>query len=91
MVVNFIKWRLDENFPDDTGRKIVEFQHLFTLVQTVISFYLTFIGYHKSPQWAGLRWIKVGPWIHLFALVLSMVVIPILVIVQTLSSFGEIH
>jgi hypothetical protein len=24
-VVNFIKWRLDENFPEDSGRNVVEF------------------------------------------------------------------
>ena len=47
--VNFIKNRLYSNYPDDPGIKAVDFQHLQTLVQVIIAFILTFVGYTKSP------------------------------------------
>ena len=79
--VNFIKNRLYSNYPDDAGIRAVDFQHLQTLVQVIIAFILTFVGYTKSPQWAGVTWIKIAPVVLLFLLVLAMLVIPLMVVI----------
>lgn len=79
--VNFIKNRLYSNYPDDPGIKAVDFQHLQTLIQVIISFILTFVGYTKSPQWAGVHWIKIAPFVLLFLLVLTMLIIPLMVVI----------
>ena len=52
---------------------------------------MTFVGYLKSPQWAGVTWIKVAPVVHLFLLVLAMLVIPLMVAIQTFSMWSDIH
>jgi hypothetical protein len=50
-----------------------------------------FIGYHRVPQWAGLWWLKTIPKLHFVTTILSTIVIPIVVIIQTLASLGAIH
>lgn len=89
--VNFIRNRLQVSFPNDPGMRAVEFQHLQTLAQVIIAFYVTFVGYLKSPEWAGVTWIKVAPAVHLLLLVVAMLVIPMMVVIQTLTLWGSIH
>jgi hypothetical protein len=81
--VNFIRSRIFLDWPDDPGRKCVDYQHIFTMVQSLSAFYLTFVGFTKSPQWAGIGYIKIAPIIHLVVTVGSLLVIPILVVFQT--------
>lgn len=47
--------------------------------------YVIFVGYHKSPEWAGLNWIKTGPWIHVVLVIVDFLVIPLLVVIHTLT------
>ena len=54
----------------------------------IIVFYLTFVGYLKSPQWAGVTWIKIAPAMHLFLLVLAMLVMPLIVAIQTFTMWS---
>lgn len=84
VVVQFIERRMVDYFPDDPGRPIVRLQYWFSLAQVAMVYYLVFVGYHKSPKWAGMRWISVGPCIHLVMLLASQVVIPIMVLVHTI-------
>ena len=52
--------------------------------------YIIFVGYNKSPEWAGLYWIKIGPWIHVVLTFIDFLVIPILVITLTLTKTTEL-
>lgn len=61
------------------------------MVQCGSAFYLTFIGFTKSPTWAGLWFIRILPVIHLLVTVGALLVIPILVVIQTGMMATEIH
>lgn len=52
--------------------------------------YIIFVGYSKSPEWAGLYWIKIGPLIHVFLTFSDFLVIPLLVIIHTLTVTTEL-
>lgn len=53
--------------------------------------YVIFVGYSKSPEWAGLYWIKIGPWIHVVMVFLDFLVIPLIVIIHTLTKTTELE
>ena len=61
------------------------------MVQCGSAFYLTFIGFTKSPTWAGLWYIRIAPVIHLIVTVGALLVIPILVCINTCMMAKEIH
>ena len=52
--------------------------------------YIIFVGYNKSPEWAGLYWIKIGPWIHVVLTLIDFLVIPLLVIIHTFTKTTEL-
>jgi len=89
--VNFTRSRIDADWPDDPGKPIVDYQHIQTMIQCASAFYLTFIGYSKSPTWTGMWYIRIAPLVHLFVAVGALLIIPILVVVQTSTMITAIH
>jgi hypothetical protein len=91
VIVHFMQNRIREDFPGDTGIEVTDYQLGFALSQVVMVYYLTFVGYHKTPEWAGMVWINIAPWISLLFLLLCMLIIPIMVCVHTIANLGNIH
>lgn len=90
ITAHFIKHRCEANYPDDPAKEIVEFQHPFAIFQIVTIFYVFFISYHRSPERIAPIWIKIGPIIHAFFIVLDFLIIPLVVIIHFMTKTDEI-
>jgi hypothetical protein len=84
----------DVSLNSDPAVEIAQFQEPMAIFQTIGMLYLIFVSFYrpriKEPLWVADAWVKYVPFVHAVVTILTFVVIPLIVMISTLTNTERI-